>query len=350
MKPRTQAVTHAGSNPIRIGGILNVCRMMRIDDTGKVLFRNLHLLGEGFQHREVPYVSVKIRTPDGEKVERYYFCRRYLVEGTVYLPYLFKSKHLEDKDVAEELPHILTAEDRVLEMRLSTDTPEHSGWSYEARKALFSRCIQKYYKDHPTKDVARMLFTTETTVRRALGHVTKVVVGDTADSDDATPSVGRLKDSPEYKAIQKEVHAARVKACNLKPPVKCSFAISDVLVRVNDVHGNSGKLGNERVVPKVCPVLRIPLDYNVFEDNKPLNKIRVWRKTPGPDGAAPLTPDNVIIMSKAAAWILEGAYGGGALRTLNDDSRNALADWQAKHGTRTVPREKKVGRPRKVQN
>jgi hypothetical protein len=57
--------------------------------------------------------------------------------------------------------------------------------------------------------------------------------------------------------------------------------------------------------------------------------------------------DNVSIMSRKAAMLIEGAQVASAMRNLNLDEHTALAEWQAKYGTRTVPRETKIGRPRK---
>ena len=347
MKQHTSSTTsspHGGRNPIRIGGLLNACRMMRITNDLKVLFRNPHLLGDGFKYKEVPYIKVP-RTldpsdPNEAPIERYYFCRRYMVQASVYLPILLRTQHLEDDEIGE-VPHLLTEEERTLEMRLAADNPKNSQWSYKLRTALFEKCVHKYYKEYSRLEVARMLFITEAGVQHCLSSKAQV------RSDPTASKRNRFKDVPEYQAIQEQVKAARVKAHNSSPRITGSFTASDVLPTMYDVQGNSGRDNGAFIVPKVCPVLRIPLDYNVFENKNALNKIRVWRKTSGPDGTAPMDKNNVTIMSKAAARILEGAYAASVLNSLTGDALEALAEWQAKYGTRTVPRETRIGRPRK---
>jgi hypothetical protein len=343
----SQPIRHGGGNPVRITGMLNVCRMMRIDDDLKVKFRQAHLLGDGFQDSEVPYMQVPrtVRDSDSDvvSIERYYFCRRYMVQASVYLPMLFKTKDLTDDEVYIESPHLLTVEERMLEMKLSADNSKNSQWSYAFRKASFEKCVRKYYKHYSSLEVARMLFVTEATVKRCLNSMTEVLSNPT----EADTSRNRLQDAPEYRAIQEEVKAARVKAYNNTPRIITKFTASDVLPTMYDIQGNSGRQNGDLIVPKVCPVLRIRLDYNIFENRNALNKIRVWRKTPGPDGTAPMDKDNVSIMSRKAAMIIEGAQVASALRNLNLDEHIALAEWQAKYGTRTVPREVKIGRPRK---
>ena len=327
--------------------------MMRITDDLKVLFRQARLLGDGFQYKEVPYIQVprsaEESASDGVTIERYYFCRRYMVQASVYLPMLFKTMHLADDEVGVETAHLLTTEERMLEMKLSADNNKNTSWPYQLRKALFAKCIRKYYKQHPSIDVARMLFVTEASVKRCLGGKIPVLSGSSIESrtESRTESRNRLQDLPEYIAIQEEVKAARTAGVNHKPRLAGKFSTSDVLPTMYDIQGDSGRQNGELVVPRVCPVLRIPLDYNVFENRNALNKIRVWRKTPGPDGTAPLNPDNVTIMSKAAARMLEGAQIATVLSSLSAESQEALKEWQGKYGTRTVPREAKIGRPRK---
>jgi transposase len=342
------STAHGGNNLVRIGGMLKICNVMRITDDLKVKFRQAHLLGDGFKDKEVPYIQVPRpateSAPDSATIERYYFCRRYMVQASVYLPMLLKTKHLADDAVAAETPHLLTAEEGMLEMSLTAGNINSSKWPYALRTALFEKCVHKYYKTHSSLEVARMLFTTEATVKRCLNSMAEVLSSPTEEST----SRNRLQDAPEYQAIQEEVKAARIKAYNSKPRIIGSFTAADVLPTMYDIQGNSGRHNGILIVPRVCPVLRIPLDYNVFENRNALNKARVWRKTPGSDGTAPMDKDNVTIMSKAATRVLEGTQAASVLDGLSGEARDALAEWQGKYGTRTVPREVKIGRPRKA--
>lgn len=343
----SQPIRHGGGNPIRIGGLLTISRMVRIDDNLKVLFRQAHLLGSEFRGKEVPYIQVpRIIGPDdtkSAKFERYYFCRRYMVPATVYLPMLLKTKHLEDDEVDIEAAHEMSQEEAQLDMQLSADDRKNSRWPYKTRMSLFEKCVRKYYEKLSFPEIARMLFVTEHEVRRCLNSKAQVL----SDPTTLSQTRSRFKDAPEYRAIQEEVKAARVKARNSRPKIIESFTASDALPTMYDIQGNSGRQSGELIVPKVCPVLRIRLDYNIFENRNALNKIRVWRKTPGPDGTAPMDKDNVTIMSKAATRVLEGAQANSVLNSLSGEARGALAEWQAKYGTRTVPREAKIGRPAK---
>jgi hypothetical protein len=151
-----------------------------------------------------------------------------------------------------------------------------------------------------------------------------------------------LKKSPKYGAIKKAAAYARIYAA--KMGIRSTFLIGDAVPTLYETQGNSGNRNGELVVPLVCPVLRTKLSYNESEAG---DTVRVWRKTPGPDGKAPLEAGNVIIMSAMAKWAIEGAYGQQRLAHLDDTARAALAEWQAKYPPRTVPRETRVGRPPK---
>jgi hypothetical protein len=326
---------------------MNICNMMRISEDLKVFFRQAHLLGAGFKDLEAPYIQVQ-RTPTTDDpndaaVERYYFCRRFMVQASVYLPMLLKTKNFGDGVVGVEAANVMSIEDRELDIKLNGEDYKKNQWPYKLRMTMFEKCVRKYHKTHSYSQVARMLFVTEHEVRRCLNGKVQVHSDPTA----LRQTRNRLQDHPDYAVIQKEVEAARVKAYNSTPRITGSFTASDALPTLYDVQGNSGSHNSDLVVPKLCPVLRIPLDYNVFEKRKTPYKVRIWRKTSGPDGTAPMDKDNVSIMSRKAAMIIEGAQVASALRNLNLDEHAALAEWQAKHGTRTVPRETKIGRPSK---
>jgi hypothetical protein len=257
---------------------------------------------------------------------------------------LFKTKDFADNAVNAGAANVMTVEERELDIKLNGEDYKKNRWPYAFRMAMFEKCVHKYYKTHSYSQIARMLFVTEVEVRRCLNGKAQVHSDPTA----LRQTRSRLQDHPDYAAIQKEVEAARVKAYNSTPRITGSFTASDVLPTLYDIQGNSGSHNGDLVVPKVCPVLRIPLDYNVFEKRITPNMVRIWRKTSGPDGTAPMDKDNVSIMSRKAAMIIEGAQVASALRNLNLDEHTALAEWQAKYGTRTVPREAKIGRPRKA--
>ena len=328
-------------NGIRIGSILEICRLIRITGDNTIIFRGRLSTTPSLRGTSVPYISAAKDDPD----VRYYFCCRYMVPVATYLPYLELTRDVEDEDVDGFLANKLTQEDMLVSMRLEAESEARHIYTEKTRKLFLDRCINKMRDKKLTHDKLATLFsTTERAVRDAVSLPKKVARQD--GSPQGSPVHG-FEHTPEYEAIKKAAYHARVKAHGMK--VRCEFVLSDVLPTMYDIQGDSGSHNSIPIVPKVCPVLRIPLDYNMSGDKRALNKVRVWRKTSGPDGMAPLTPDNVIVMSAIAAWAIEGAYAAKKVReALSAEAHKALEEWQGKYGTRTVPREAKIGRPKKV--
>jgi hypothetical protein len=303
----------------------------------------------------VPYIKAN---PE-DTAKRYYLCSEYLIPLAVYKPYLESTAHMSDVEVLSVTDDTLDDVGRMLSYNLGSQSLQLSRYTPAFRKSCLDNCILKLHRKGLNKvDIADLLSLGTPRVERVLpldlenagvaeeARETRAERASAARKGSRSTLVPKeLKEAPEYSAIQKAARYARIKAN--KMGVGSTFLIPDVVPTMYDIQGNSGSHNNILVVPRVCPVLRIKLDYNVFEDNKAQNQVRVWRKTPGPDGMAPLSYDNVIVMSAAAAWAIEGAYATKKLSYLDDTARIALAEWQAKHGTRTVPRETKIGRPSK---
>lgn len=284
----------------------------------------------------MPYIDA----PKGDPARRYYFCARFMVPATVYLPYLITTKDVPDAKVDDFVTDTLTQEDMLLSMRLGDEPTNRVNYPNPVRKLFLDRCINKMRGEGLSIGALATLFSvSESTVRSAAAEVRKVV------QQDQQP-IYNFINTPEYEALKKEALKARVKASNMG--LRYEFVLSDVLPTMYDIQGNSGRLNGELVVPKVCPVLRIPLDYDLSTNKRAQNKVRVWRKTPGPDGTAPMDKNNIIVMSAIATWAIEGAYGKKKISALSYEMQTALAEWQGIYGTRTVPREAKIGRPRKA--
>ena len=346
---------------IKIGTIYEICTRVRvtIDSENKLqlVFRRHRSLSTKQHHREVPYIKAN---PE-DTAKRYYICSEYLIPLVVYKPYLESTAHMSDVEVLSATDDTLDDVGRMLSYNLGSESIQLSRYTPALRRNCLDNCILKLHSKGLNKvDIADLLSLGTSRVERVLRpdpEKNAGVVEETRETRveraSATHKGTRstlvpkeLKEAPEYAAIKKAANYARIKAN--KMGVSSTFLIPDVIPIMYDIQGNSGSHNNILVVPRVCPVLRLRLDYNVFEDNKAQNQVRVWRKTPGPDGKAPLSYDNVIVMSAAAAWAIEGAYATKKLGHLDDTSRKALAEWQAKYGTRTVPREAKIGRPRRA--
>lgn len=347
---------------MHIGTPFSICSRVRIitDEQNKrhLIFRHHETLSPLQHGRPVPYVASPPDLPPEVPPDRYYFCNNYFIPLTMFVRYLENTKDMSDEEVWEEnskaRDHMLDDEGRVLAYKIqSWGAGRNLATPYPGKfiSTTLDRCIKKLHlMGDSDRDIADLLGVgVPRVVRAVLGEAStpkkkaKSEVGPKGSRSILVPD--ELKKAPEYGAIKKAANYARIRAA--KMGVQSTFLLGDVVPTLYDVQGNSGRHNSELVVPRVCPVLRIKLAYNVFEDNKGRNTVRVWRKTPGPDGMAPLSYDNVIVMSALAAWAIEGAYAKQKLSYLDDTARNALAEWQAKYGTRTVPREAKIGRPSK---
>lgn len=346
---------------MHIGTIYEICTRIRItvDAQNKqhLSFRAHHSLLKRQHFNKVPFVKGQTGAPE----DRYYFCNNYFIPLPLYLPYLEATKDMSDTEVLKATDETLEIDGQILSYKLQAwRNKKSSPYTASMTNSMLDQCIMKMHLGgRSNKDIADLLGVGDRRVRNVIpkqAHEVEGVRGNTETREERKAALRtgfrstlvpkELKDAPEYGAISKAANYARIRAHGMGVP--STFLVADVVPTMYDIQGNSGRHNGILIVPKVCPVLRIPLDYNVFENKKALNKVRVWRKTPGPDGTAPLTPDNVIVMSTIAAWAIEGAYGTNKLKDLTYDMQMALKEWQDKHGTRTVPREKKIGRPRKA--
>ena len=125
-----------------------------------------------------------------------------------------------------------------------------------------------------------------------------------------------LRASPHYAMMAAMVRASADRAKMAGRGYKASVTITDVF-KTED---------GEVVLPKVCPVLGIPLTYNkgtLYED-----AAVVWRKRRTGD----ITPDNVAIMSKAASRMIEGTMSRATQDRLLvqwTPEYDALTHWRA---------------------
>ncbi len=339
---------------MKIGTIYEITSRMRIaydsENKQRLVFRKHIGVLKKHHEKEVPYAKANPEDP----ALRYYVCKDFLVPMATYLPYLENTKEVSDHDVLKLTDNTLDEAGRmdaykIAAMRASKYSPYPSTFISNVLDA----CITKLHKKGmPLEEIADLLYIGTKRVSNILtpksaksGTGQRKEGAESAKGKRSLELRPEIADAPELGAVKHAAAFARRKAFGLD--VGASFLLTDVFPTMYDIQGNSGRMNGHLIVPRVCPVLRIPLDYDVFENRKALNKVRVWRKTPGPDGKAALAPDNVIIMSTIAAWAIEGAYAAKKLKDLTHDMQMALAEWQGKYGTRTVPREAKIGRPRK---
>jgi len=181
--------------------------------------------------------------------------------------------------------------------------PDERGNS-KALEHIRETCILKYFNalntgTVPLKSIVRQLadifIVGERIITRALSHA-GVEGLEVAKRGDAPGSpLAPLRNDPGYVALTKALASARAQAYNRE--IKCTFTVRDVLAKVDGVY----------VLPRTCPVLRVPLDYTIPEEGRyghaqhPF-RIRAWRKsvTQG------LVPTNTAVMSSLAARMIEG--------------------------------------------
>lgn len=340
---------------MKLGTIYQIRARIRItlDGAGKlrITFRKHSSTPKRFHGKEVPYTQAN---PDDPAL-RYYICGNYFIPLNLYLPYLESTKDVEDADIAWYTDDTLNTDERANAYYIeSLTTRTANPYPSKFMSAVLERCIKKLHKaSYSINDIADLLNLGLLRVRNVLHGIPEEPARSEGTQDDPRNRAKRLvalnpeiAQATEYPAVKAAVAYARRKAYNDRIDTK--FLITDVFPTIYDVHGDSGSHNGDRLVPRVCPVLRVPLDYNVFDKEKSPNKIRVWRKTPGPDGSAVMDSKNVTIMSTLAAWAVEGAYAHAKMReyeALYPRMKEYLAEWQARHGARTVPRETKVGRP-----
>ena len=344
-------------NHIKIGTISDICSRIRVtvdeNNVPIILFRAHPSLTKKHHGNPVPYVSAGKGHPDF----RYYICGHFLVPMVTYLPYLDATKDLSDADALKLTDDNLDAEGAYESYKLASENTLCIRWSKAVRNGLVDKCILKLLDEGASVvDVADLLMTTAQRVHNVAPTAQNTTRRVVSSPIGATPA--RVKranhtvmDSPEYQTIKNASDYARRRAHALK--IGCDFLVTDAIPTMYDINKISGNGSGDLVVPKVCPVLRVRLDYNEYDDEGKLNKslyvVRVWRKTPGPDGMAAMDKNNVIVMSTAASWAIEGTYAIKKLANfMGVDQHEALAEWQAKYGTRTVPKGAKIGRPRKV--
>ena len=339
---------------MRIGTPFLICTRVRIiiDEQNKrhLIFRRHYDNNIRQEGKKVPFLA----SAPGAPPERYYFCNNYFIPMSLFSRYLEATKDLSDEEVFFVTDNTLDAEGRMFAYQTQSWVGKKSPYSADLTNNLLSQCIKKMHLRGCTEDEIAYLFgVTVRRVRVAVDGNTAVpkkkVLHEVGLQSAVGPKGSRsilvpdeLKKVPEYRAIKKAANYARI--CAAKMGIQSTFLIGDTVPTLYETQGNSGNRNGDLVVPKVCPVLRTKLSYNESEAG---DAVRVWRKTPGPDGMAPLEAGNVIVMSAMAKWAIEGVYGQRKLSHLDATASAALAEWQAKYGTRTVPRPTKIGRPRK---
>jgi hypothetical protein len=336
---------------MKIGTISEICSRVHFtvkDDIPIILFRTHPSTTKQYHHgKPVPYINAGA----GDPQVRYYFCGHFVIPLATYLPYLETTKDLSDADALKLTDDNLDAEGAFESYKLAAENTECIKYPKALRNGLRDRCILKLLKGGMSAaDVANLMMVD---IKRAtnVAATAQIVSSPAAARPVGVKRVSHaVMEAPEYKTIKNAADYARRRAHALK--IGCDFLVTDAIPTMYDINKIPGTGSGDLVVPKVCPVLRVRLEYNEYDDEGRLNKspyvVRVWRKTPGPDGMAPMDKNNVSVMSTAASWAIEGAYASKKLANfLGVAQHAALAEWQAKYGTRTVPRETKIGRPSK---
>lgn len=125
-----------------------------------------------------------------------------------------------------------------------------------------------------------------------------------------------IRASPQYNQLTHMVRISQVRAITCGKGIKFQVSLTDVFKTAE----------GEVVLPKVCPVLGIPLTYSKSTVND--DAAVVWRMRRTGD----ITPDNVAIMSKAASRMIEGTMSRATQDRLLvqwTPEYDALTHWRA---------------------
>lgn len=114
-------------------------------------------------------------------------------------------------------------------------------------------------------------------------------------------ALDEVRDDPRYRFFGKMDINARARAA--AAGLECSYQREDILPMINRM----------RVIPRLCPVLKIAIQYQ--NSTIPLNAAVIWRKT----NNGGLVAGNVAIMSKFASLLIEDPYRSKAQKALIDN-------------------------------
>lgn len=325
---------------------MRLVRLKLPDGTYKetLVFRSHHTTNSTLHGKEVPYTKIETNSV---RPDYFFFCGEFILQFTVYYPFFAQTKMQDDTEVRGLSVHTMSPEllEKVnrLQAMSRREVPSVPSKVMVARR---NECMSRMLNEGMSEKDVETLFFVKFGYTADILNPNKTVLSKEAveykeHKDGEKKKHKAMIDDPRYKEISKMVAYARTKAYS--SDIYGKFVVADVFPNMYSVHGNVGAQNGELFIPAVCPVLRIPLMWDKIDSrytNKRVGSPRVWRKT----NTLPFGPDNVIIMSKLAAWLIEGTYAvGRATETLTHEMAQAWEAWQVGH-----PFQKPEVQPRKV--
>jgi hypothetical protein len=325
---------------------MKLVRLKQPDDTYRetLVFRSHHTTDRTLHGKEVP--STQIQT-NSVRPDYFFFCGEFVLQFTVYYSFFAQTKLQDDAEVRgfsmRDMDIDTVEKVNRLQAMSRREVPSVPAKVLVARR---NECMSRMLNEGMSERDAETLFFVKFGYTADILNPNKTVLSKEAVKYKEHKDGGKKKHKdmigdPRYKAISKMIVYARTKAYS--SGIYGGFVIADIFPNMYSVHGNVGAHNGELFIPAICPVLRIPLmweDNGSDYSNKRVGSPRVWRKT----NTMPFGPDNVIIMSKLAAWLIEGSYAlGGASRSLTPEMTQAWEEWQERH-----PFQKPTPAPRKA--
>lgn len=232
---------------------------------------------------------------------------RYIVPTVLYQPFIDKVAHIPPDTRTVIMPVLDDVELRALgqiEGLQRTKTREEE----EGYKGQLYYTIGEYYKILPDiKKLAAMFIVGETLVHSALRTRKLGIYADEYSTSAKTPA--QVRKEQELAALKADIRYRK---------------ISVLLARARTMYHNKGipmrvfkedvfpKYQGEPYIPKVCPVLKIELSYEIDKGKKQPNDAAIGRMSTREDP----NPENVTIMSYMARQLIEGTMSVARTNSL----------------------------------
>lgn len=209
-----------------------------------------------------------------------------------------------DPDMMRDLMTLQTVRQNAKLMGTLKEAYKHQGMA-----------VKKFYQAGATIELLAQMFLISEHKVKTLLHTNGVKTSNPEKKSRAnrdTLHYRTIRASPQYNQLTHMIRISQVRAITCGKGIKFQVSLTDVF-KTED---------GEVLLPKVCPVLGIPLTYSKSTVND--DAAVVWRTRRTGD----ITPDNVAIMSKAASRMIEGTMS----RATQD---RLLVEWTPEHDALT---------------
>lgn len=301
-----------------------------------LVFRKHYASHSSIHGKEVP--CVKSGGANGGAGDVFYFCGEFALPLKTYYDFFLETHSFSDREAAMHGDSQWSSAEMSAKAYDIQCMTVRGGTPIPRSSLLYLRdeCIKKMLEGGTTNAEICALFSISD---RYIRKLTDPDFGKVVDNRLAEKQLenkvqkdinAHVIEDPRYKEVVGMMMYTRSRAS--KKQIYGSFTQLEVFPMMQEVQGNMGVQGKQRFIPKICPVLRTPLAWGK-EGAAVLAAPVIWRKT----NTKPFGPDNVTIMSKLAAWMIEGEYAKKKVAAAMDsDTHEAWRDWQARHPFRPV--------------